>query len=181
MDTVKTAAKLTRYLCDRGHERICLITGEVRIGFHERLQRGLYQGLSEMGLPLDNATVIATESRKQERDEIGRKLLGDRKKRNAPTAVLTSNLGGAMVVLNQLQRAGYSVPEDMSIVCCTDNPRLEALQPSITATTATGRETAEKAVMRLIQRIKHPETAPGRVLIPGEIIERESVMPIQSS
>jgi LacI family transcriptional regulator len=179
MDTVKTATRLTRYLCERGHERICLLTGSLRSGFHERLQRGVYQGLAEAGLPLDNLVTISATGVENERAEIQRKLIGARKRKTAPTAVVTGNMGSALVVVNQLQRAGCRLPEDMSLVTVVDRPHLTALQPAVTATTAASHSDAVVAVERLIQHIKEPGLAPQRVLIPGEIIERESVARIK--
>jgi LacI family transcriptional regulator len=179
IDTVRTAAQLTEYLCAHGHRRICLLTGDAGVGLCERMRRGFYQGLQAAGVPPDNATLIMAGDPQRTREEIRHKLLGALKKKRAPTAVLASNTGAALVTLNQLQRVGYQVPEDMSLASCTGSSRLSALQPAITATSAYGRQVAEKVVHRLIERVKEPGLPLERVFIPGEIIERESVARIK--
>jgi LacI family transcriptional regulator len=175
MDTVRTTARLTEYLCAHGHKRICLLTGNLRVGFHERMQRGVYRGLGQAGLPPDNAVIIANDETASESLDIERLLIHPINRKTAPTAVIAGGPSGAVIVVNQLQRAGLRVPEEISVVSVVDRPLLAALQPAITSTTAAGHSDATAAARRLVERIKNPGMAAQRTLIPGEIIERDSV------
>jgi DNA-binding LacI/PurR family transcriptional regulator len=178
-DTVGTARTVTERLLREGHERFCILLGPISVGYHQRLMRGVLQALGNAGLPLDNVSVIRNDE--EERIEMEDALLPLLQSTHPPTAIITGSPGGAMVILNRLQRNGYRVPEQVSVISLTDSPRLTALRPAVTATTATGRKEVRLAVEALIEQIKRPQTAPQRALMMGEIIERDSVAPAQSS
>jgi LacI family transcriptional regulator len=175
-DTVQTASMVTEYLLARGHKQLCLFTGRAGIGFHERARRGILKALYEVGLPPSCMMAIHDDPpRTPDFEEVLVPLL--KKSGHPPTAVVTTSFGGAMVAMNRLQRCGFRVPADVSIVSLTDSPRLEALRPAVTSTTAVGFDVVRLAVERLIQKIRQPETIPRRLLVPSEMIERESVAP----
>jgi LacI family transcriptional regulator len=177
VDAAQTAAYLTRYLHERGHRRIGLITGEIGIGYHERLERGFFQAMDEAGLPRACASLIRSVGQRGY-ETIEEELLALMSSPQPPTALLVGSPGGAMVALNRLQSAGYRVPEDISLLSCVDGMRLEVLRPAITAGNAVGREATRQAIERLIARIKAPATPPQRTRVPVEIVERTSVATI---
>ena len=174
MDTVLTARRLTEYLMARGHRRFCIMTGDEGIGIHERTKRGVFKALEDKGLTRDHAAIIHRKEDKEFEPEILALLRG----KNPPTAVIASHPGGALVMLNRLQMNGFRVPQDVSIVSLIDGARLLLFKPTITATTALGCEHIRQAIERLMTKIGQPETIPHRVLLPGEIIERDSVRSI---
>jgi LacI family transcriptional regulator len=176
LDTVQVAREMTEYLLHRGHRRICIVTGAAGIGMHERLRLGTLQALNAAGLPASNAMTIHD----QESVELEHLLLTQLKKKKAPTAVIVGSPGSALVTANRLQRNGFRIPEDISLISLVDSPRLRALRPCITATDALGYQAVEIAIERLIARIKEPEIKPQCSFVSGEIIERDSVGVITS-
>ena len=176
LDTVVTAQRMTEYLLARGHKRICLAIGEAGIGYHERLKRGVMAALTAANLPASQLIVIHdVKSNSAERALVS--LLEEK----TPIAIIAGSPGHTTLVLNRLQYHGFRVPEDVSLVSIIDNPRLVLLRPAITASTAVGTKTVQKAVMHLINKIEDPQAAPQQILISGEIIERESVARIHWS
>jgi LacI family transcriptional regulator len=171
-DTVNTTRKVAEYLYQKGHKHICVVTGTAGIGMHDRIIRGAYNAAASQGLPDSNVKVIHDE----DGSELESLLLEQLKSSPAPTAILTGGPGSAVVTLNRLQRNGYRVPEDVSLISLVDSQRLPALRPCISSTTAIGKETVEMAVKRLLERIKNPAIEPERRFIQGEIIERDSVV-----
>jgi DNA-binding LacI/PurR family transcriptional regulator len=173
-DTVQTARMVTEYLLERGHRQLCLFTGRSGIGFHDRAKRGILEALCQAGLSSANLSVNQDEGpRSPDFEEEIIPLL--KQSKHSPTAVITISFGGAMVVMNRLHRCGFRIPEDVSVISLTDSPRLKALRPAVTSTTAVGFDVVRLAVERLIQQICQPETIPHRLLVPSEMIERESV------
>jgi LacI family transcriptional regulator len=170
-DTVRTSRRLTEHLLAHGHRRICVVTGRAGVGFHDRQVQGVREALRDANLPESCATVIYSHADSDIESELLREVRGE----NPATAVMVSSPGGAMVVLNRLQRRGVQVPEEVSVVSLTDNDRLLALRPRITATTVAGNDAVKMAIERLIERIARPELEPQRVAVPGILIERESV------
>lgn len=174
MDTVETARRAAAHLIARGHRSFCVLTGLQGIGNHERMKQGIFDALEASGLPRDCAAIIHHDDERELEPELLALMRGE----NPPTAIIVSNPGGAIVVLNRFQQNGYRVPQDISIISLVDGPRLQSLKPKISATTALGREHIQQAINRLIIKITQPETIPHRVLLPGEIIERNSVCSI---
>jgi LacI family transcriptional regulator len=178
-DTVQTARMVTEYLLARGHQQVCFVAGRAGIGFHERAKRGILEALQRAGMPSANLTTIHDDGpRSPDFEEEVIPLL--KASGQPPTAVITISFGGAMVAMNRLHRCGFRVPEDVSIVSLTDSPRLQALRPAVTSTTAVGFDVVRLAVERLVQKIHQPETIPHRLLVPSEMIERESVATVLS-
>lgn len=171
MDTTFTAGEIARYLLQRGHKYLCVVTGIAGVGMHERLKRGVFDALKEAGLPEKNLSVIHD----REDEEFERKLLWLLKQKAAPTAIIGGGPGNAFVTLNRLQCNGYHVPEEISLVSLIDSPRLTALKPKVTATNALGYQHIEAAIQRLLKRIKRPALKAERTLLPGGVIERDSV------
>jgi LacI family transcriptional regulator len=171
MDTIATAGELTRHLLEQGHEYFCVVTGRAGIGMHERVKRGVFETLKAAGVPEKNVSVIHD----RQDDAFERKLLWLMNQKKPPTAFVAGGPGSAFVTLNRLQVNGFRVPRDASIVSLMDSPRLTALNPKITATDALGYDHIKLACERLLARIKRPTLTPERILVPGAIIERESV------
>jgi LacI family transcriptional regulator len=178
VDTAGTAKQLTNHLINLGHQHFCVLTGAITVGNHHRVMQGVLQALGAAGLPLDNASVITNND--STGIELEDSLLPLLEGAQPPTAIIAGSPGGALVALNRLQRNGYRVPEDVSVVSVIDGLRLTALRPAITATTATRNEQVPLAVERLIKLIKQPNLAPERLFLQGEIIERDSVAPTKS-
>jgi DNA-binding LacI/PurR family transcriptional regulator len=180
-DTGETAAIATRYLLGRGHRRMLMIAGTPTSGFSRRLHAGMTQALAEAGLPPENGQLFGTFSKNRNAgDELGDALLQALRGTEPPTAIIAANANGAIVVLNRLQQAGCRVPDDVSLVSLFDSHRLQALRPLISATTAMGETLVAEAIRCLLHRIRHPETMARRFFLPGEIIERHSVMSLMA-
>lgn len=174
LDTEQTAYEVTGFLIAKGHGRICILTGRAGIGYHDRFERGVQQAFKKAKLPGAGLIVVHDDEERggMDMEEI---LLPLMRSKKPPTALIASSPGGALVALNRLQRNGYRVPQDVSLVSLIDSPRLLTLRPYITATTAIGAKTVQRAVERLIEKVNYPDSPPQRVLVSGEIIERESV------
>lgn len=178
MDTVATAARAARYLLERGHRHIALANGPTYSGIIERTGQGILQALSEFGLPPENLHLLnaaAHGDAAEDEDGIEAAIRRVLSCPQPPTAFITLSPGGAISLLNRLQKAGYRVPEDFSVLSIVDSERISNLSPAITATTGVGEEVVETAIRFLLNRIHHPETELQKVFLPGEIIERQSV------
>jgi len=175
-DLRETVVSLVRYLAERGHQRICMITGLLEVNFHRRLWDATLACYAELGLPLPNASVI---------DEVDHllepALLFSLRSDSPPTAFITTSPEKTVTVLNLLCRNGYRVPEDISVASLFDLPLYESLRPLLTATTAMGANIALQAVTRLIEKITLPASPAQLTRLPGTIIERDSVRKIGPS
>ena len=181
-DTVETARRLTEYLISKGHERIFIAAGCSDIGFHQRFERGVRDAFENARLPASDAVTdaVAIDKTAGPPRDVEDLLLPLLKGRRPVTAVIAVSPGGALAILNRLQYRGFRVPQDVSIVSLLDSPRLRAFRPAMTTTTMLSPQTVELAARRLIQKITEPETIPARILVPGEVVERDSVVSVEA-
>lgn len=173
LDTLQSTEILAGHLLSAGHKRLCLISGAGGSGFHERAKAGVRTALAQAELPESNLTVIEVAFNTQ----IGSPLLKAMQGPNPPTAVIGIGVERVIAAMNHLSRAGYLMPEDVSIVSLLDHWLLEPLVPAITTTTAAGPEAAETVVQRLLEKIESPDSAPRQILVPAQLVERASVAP----
>ncbi|WP_082233180.1 LacI family DNA-binding transcriptional regulator [Halobacillus massiliensis] len=91
-----------------------------------------------------------------------------------PSGWFCVNDGLGYLVTSGLQQHGLQVPEDAS-VCSFDNGQLSQLStPSITTMDINFRVFGETAVERLFWRMENPKKAHQEILLPAELIVRES-------
>lgn len=97
---------------------------------------------------------------------------------NKVTAVLCYNYLRAERILHAAWQLGIRVPEELSVVSFDDHRTLETTTPPVTACRQDGYEMGTLAAQLLLHRIEHARDARSETrLVPGELIERESVAP----
>jgi DNA-binding LacI/PurR family transcriptional regulator len=177
MDTRETLKAVVSYAVQRGHRNLGLVASVQRSVYDNHLRQGFRAALKEHNLPVSNGHVIEVGGT----DNTAGPLLRSLESQNPPTLIIAGSSARALYVLNTLQWSGYRVPEDISIISCTDSERLPLLHPKVTATSAGGHDVVSLAIERLLQRIEDPDTPAQRTLLPGTIIERESVSTLAPS
>ena len=99
-----------------------------------------------------------------------------------PTALICANEETAVGALLALREAGWSVPEEMSVVSFNDTPRSALLDPPLTSIAAHEEEMARAALRLLAERAVLPGKAPLRtlplkVVVPPTLTVRSSSGP----
>ena len=101
-------------------------------------------------------------------------------KESGVTAVICSNDWLAMGMVDALHRLGIRVPEDISVTGFDDIPAALFFKPALTTVSIPVPEIASIAVKELIERIDAGGRAmPKRILLPAEIVARESCRKIK--
>jgi LacI family transcriptional regulator len=91
-----------------------------------------------------------------------------------PTAVFVASDMMAVGALKALRQAGMRVPEDVAMVGFDDIPVASALDPPLTTVRQPIGRMASLAVETLLDLIEHPGSGPRRVVLPTELVIRES-------
>jgi LacI family transcriptional regulator len=180
VDTVGTLERLTRYLLERGHERLCLASVAPDIAVYRHMEQGIRRELVRAGLSPDNLRDLHLDCGPNggvPRGGMARAFLEGFAAPLAPTAVIAADLWRAVPVAYALRDAGYRIPQDVSFASVFDSHHLWELTPPVTATTAYDHTVARRAVERLLEKIEAPDSPPRHERIAGEIIERGSVGP----
>ncbi len=169
-DSYQTGRRAAEYLFSLGHRRLMLIKGEEIFDGIER-QRGFEDYLREQGYSLEQEYLLNGRfDRWKAYGEMNRFL---EKKRPLPDAIFAANDDSAFGCMKALMEAGYSVPEDVSVLGCDDIELSQWFVPALSTiyTHITDQGiTAVKELIGLMQR-----DCSGKLhLIKGQLIERSS-------
>jgi LacI family transcriptional regulator len=163
------------YLARLGHRRIGFISGPMHLSLSRQRLVGFQRALAEAGLDLPDEAIL--EGHFHYADGVnGMRQLLDR--RLGLTAVFAANDQMAIGALSYIQRAGLRVPQDVSIVGYDDIPEAAIVFPALTTIAQPTADMGQRSVSLLLERIKQVDMPPRRVLLPTNLVERESCAPL---
>ncbi len=168
-DSVFGSDILTNYLINEGHKKIAFVGS---IGSTSSIMDryiGYYRAMLKAGLAIKDEWRI--EDRSEEGDKIELKLPAD-----LPTAFVCNSDAAAFDLVKRLQKDGHRVPEDISVVAFDNFIYAEMSSPKITTYGVDTDALANTAIRIILDKLADPEYSVGRVLAPGSLIERKSVM-----
>lgn len=167
-DDVRGSAEITRYLLSQGHRNIWYI-GNQRLPWFARCARGYRQAMEEADLE-PRFSEIGSEDR-----ELGylavKALLASGER---PTALFVGTDQAASGVYQALQESGIRIPDDISVAGFNDTIG-EVLHPGLTTVREFPKELGVHLAEFTIRRINEPDLPPQQLVMPTELIRRESV------
>ena len=170
-DDVRGSAEITRYLLAQGHRNIWYI-GNQRLPWFARCARGYRQAMKEADLE-PRFSEIGSEDR-----ELGylavKALLASGER---PTALFVGTDQAASGVYQALQESGIRIPDDISVAGFNDTIG-EVLHPGLTTVREFPKELGVHLAEFTLQRINKPDLPPQQLVMPTELIRRESVRQI---
>lgn len=161
----------TEYLLSRGHKKIACICGTPSAMPSQERVRGYIDVMKKAGL--ESEIFVSGEDFSVMNGYLETKLLLNSNHR--PTAIFTlSNtiLLGSMKAINE---SGLKVNEDISIISFDNNTYLDYLNPPITRIGQPTDEIGTLAVKIMLQRLEGNRDLETKILLPPELIERNSV------
>ncbi|WP_336632672.1 MULTISPECIES: LacI family DNA-binding transcriptional regulator [unclassified Microbacterium] len=123
------ALSAARHLLEAGHRRIGMVTGPENILATDARTGGFDTALREYGIAPDPALVVHGDFSVESGAAGAQHLLA---LPDPPTAIFTHNDFEALGVYNAAQRAGVSIPDELSVVGFDDMPLSAALYPPLT-------------------------------------------------
>jgi LacI family transcriptional regulator len=172
IDNCGGASAMMRYLLERGHERIGLITGPARNHDARERLRGSRAALAAAGLEPDASLVVEGDFRETSGHCAVRVLL-EREQR--PTAIVAANDSMAIGALSALLEAGVRVPEDVTVVGFDDIPIARYVSPPLTTVRVSIAELGSRAAARLLAALEQgPDRERVQQLLPTELVVRRS-------
>lgn len=172
-DNVYGSYMLTNYLVGKGHKKIAYVGSIYSTSSILDRYLGYYRSLLVNHIPLREDYILP------DRDECGYSIEIDLPK-DMPTAFVCNCDTVANMLMNQLLRQGYRIPEDISVVgfdnySSESNYRL----PLLTTIEVNIEEMTKNAVEFIIRLIKGEEDLGGRKVISGKLIIRDSVAEVK--
>lgn len=162
------------FLYKRGHRRICFVPGvtwgkvsAVRAAAFRQhagiLGTTVYAQFFEKGDAASSWDVLNDCLRLMELPELER-----------PTAFVLGD-PAALLLARELQKRGFSIPGDVSIMGIDNLSAGSLYNPPLTSIDVCQREVSEMAVAMVVSRIANPEQRCQKVFISPAVVERESV------
>ncbi len=172
-DDVRGSTDITRHLIAQGHRNIWYI-GNQRLPWFARCATGYRQAMEEADLE-PRFSEISSEDR-----ELGylavKALLASGER---PTALFAGTDQAASGVYQALQESGIRIPDDISVAGFNDTIG-EVLHPGLTTVREFPRELGGHLAEFALRRIHEPSLPPQQLMMPTELIRRESVRQVSS-
>lgn len=160
-------------LLSQGHKRIAMISGTLQDpsnGF-ARFQ-GYKRALENAGITYDESLVRIGNYRYESGAEAMKYFINLDER---PTAVFSATDEMAIGAIHSIQDSGLKVPEDISVIS-VDNSRMASMVRPLLTTVAQPMYDIGAVSMRLLTKLMKKENVEeSKVVLPHEIIERQSV------
>ena len=164
---------LTSYVISQGHKKLRFVGNfDATSSIKDRFM-GFQKALFENGLPVAFDEIIA------DRDEKGAQIeLKLPSKENMPTAFICNNDETAAMIIEELHKKGYKVPEDISVTGFDNYIIKHPNTIPLTTVYINPQDTANVAADLIIKKITGEPYIKGRHLVSGSLIIRDSVKKI---
>ena len=174
LDNRDAVRRLTLCLIARGHRRIGLLSGPLRMEVARERLDGFRAAMSEAGLSIETDLIRVGDYQPGAAAAAAAGLLGG----VPPTALVSTSNHITLGALRALAVRGMAVPEAMSLVAVDDIAWSEGFSPRLTVAAQPVALMGQTAARWLIERMNGlADDQPRRAVLAADIIERGSVAP----
>lgn len=168
-DSFHGAYTVASSLVANGHRKIAFVGNIDSVSGVQDRYLGYYKALLESHISLRRDWIIS------DRDRDGEIFKFFALPEEMPTAFMCSCDETAFRLVNQLQAAGYNIPEDFSVTGYDNNSYSTMCQPHLTTVDVNSGAMAGEAVDIILHKIRDAGYRRGRTLVTGKLIHRDSV------
>lgn len=165
----------TQYMIDHGHRQIALINGSERSQASMQKLEGYQQALADNGFSQNSDLVEFTDFSGVSVWSAMDRLSGKGLK---PTAIIGATDYIACAILRYLQKENLRCPQDVSIIGYENSTTAVYSTPAITSVSIHKNRLGEEAANILLNRIKNPKARHVSLIIPPQLVIRDSVATI---
>lgn len=178
VDNCGGAENAVNYLIELGHKKIAHITGDVLTQAAAMRLEGYKRALKKNGIEIRDDYIFRTDYSRGQARSAAEALV---KAPDPATAVFVASDSMALEVMAVARELGRNIPDDLSIVGFDDNP--SGLYGPVALTTVRQPliRMAEESVKELNRLIGLKKNAPKRILLPTELVIRESCKPFSGA
>ncbi len=167
------------HLFKLGHKRMAILSGPFgATDYHIiELNRGVRAGFDKASVPIEAQNIIYGDLT-MENGHKALDVLMDRP--SPPTAVFCFDDAAAAGVIARAQARGVKVPQDLSVIGCSDDALSAHLQPALSTVHLPAEAIGKTGVTETDRRVREREAFPGeakKVLLPVKLVERASSGP----
>lgn len=170
-ENIQSVRRTVNYLCSMGHKRIAFIAGAPNSKYSIERVEGYELGMADNGLSIKKDLVIDSDFSVPDGSLRMAQLLQLPK---LPTAVLAINDAVTIGAMQEIERWGLRIPEDISLVAVFGSDALDGHNPSVTSVRIPTVEIGEKAVELLVKQIEGESIRDRKVVFQTDLVVRES-------
>lgn len=178
IDSVNTDSEYASYLAvtyliENGHRRILYLSGPDLTPSSEAKDKGVRLAYLNAGIEFDTRYYIKSEFTGLGGYLAVKEAFEDRGIR--PTAIFTSNDSMALGAMRYLYEKKIRIPDEISIATYDDSILSTYASPALTCVKINKEQIGREAAALLLRRIHQPETAVNSILVPVNLVKRDSV------
>lgn len=171
VDDFACAYRVTQHLIDQGYQRIAHLAGPQNLMTYFDRKKGYLSALENNGLQKDHSLILVNTLTSSDGESAVQQLMN---LSAPPDAIFCGNDTTALSVMIYLREKGYRIPEDIGIVGFSNEPFSRVVSPSISTIAQPGFEMGQKAAELVIRKIETREKTFQTIVMPAELIVRES-------
>lgn len=177
VDKEKSMYDIVRYLYERGHRNISMVTGPKELSSNYDRFNGYIKAHYDCGMAIDNSNILFGQFDTKFGKDAFAKIMS---KENPPTAIISGSVLITTGFLIKAKSLGINIPDDVSIISFGSLDMEELLDIKITYIESLQTEIGQIAGEMIISRIKNPGQPIKLSILHAEIIEGNSVKTIIS-
>ncbi|MBO8156243.1 MAG: LacI family DNA-binding transcriptional regulator [Bacillaceae bacterium] len=177
-DNIRAAKEITNHLIELGHRNIAFIGGGTDLVVTLDRLAGYQRALKEADIELNEQYRVHTEFLRSGGQRAVEQLF---KLDHPPTAIVIADDLMSLGVITMLEEFGLHVPDDISIVSFNNVYLSEISRPPLTTVDIQIYNLGAQAARCLIEKVKNKDEPAKRIIIPHEIIYRQSTKKAPSS
>jgi len=128
---------------------------------------------AELGIPIDESWILQSRFNTGKSSKEVFKKFWDAG--NRPDGIVAANTQLALGARSYLYEKGVAVPEDVSVMGYDDSALAGYATPALTAVNIHKEQLGRQAAHCLLKRLENPNNPPERIVIPADIVVRDSV------
>ena len=176
-ENVRCVYRAVSYLIDLGHRKIAFILGTPNSKYSVERFKAYQAAFRDRGLVYSSDYIVESDFSKTDGFRLMGRLL-DLSER--PTCVICINDTVTPGALHQINLRGLKIPEDISVVAIGSSDILDLFQPPLTTVKTAVTKIGQTAAQMLIQLIENGSCPERHVIIPSELIIRDSTCAVKS-
>ncbi len=174
IDNAGGAENAVNYLVELGHRKIAHITGDVMTQAAAKRLEGYKRALEKNSIKIREDYIFQTDYSRGAARSAAENLI---KAADPATAVFVASDAMALEVMAVARELGKNIPQDLSIVGFDDNPSGLYGPVGLTTVRQPLISMAEESVKELNRLIALKKNVPKKILLPAELVIRESCKP----
>lgn len=167
-------AAALRHLAGHGHRRIALVSGLPAMATTDDRLTGYRLGLTQAGLPPDDALVVGGSSNAVHARAAVLELFAGPDRPDRPTGLVVSNNHMMIGAVRALRELGLDVPGDVAVVGFDHFEWADLFSPRLTTMAQPETEIGVQAVRLLLGRLRDPEQQVRTLRLTPTLVARNS-------